>query len=94
MLEEASWVGPILGVDADPPRRRLRRTDFRRIALNRTAAVSQIILDFDPHVMPALLPVLFALVLPSQTATDHWDASRDHSLYGTDLYLRTQRLKL
>ena len=50
--------------------------------------------DFDPHVMPALLPVLFALVLPSQTATDHWDASRDHSLYGTDLYLRTQRLKL
>ena len=50
--------------------------------------------DFDPHVMPALLPVLFALVLPSQTATDHWDASRDHSLYGTDLYLRTQRLRL
>lgn len=51
MLEEASWVGPILGVDADPPRRRLRRTDFRRIALNRTATVSQIILDFDPHVI-------------------------------------------
>ncbi|MFM2115842.1 MAG: hypothetical protein RI908_1583, partial [Actinomycetota bacterium] len=51
MLEEETWVGQILGVDADPPRRRLRRTDFRRIALNRTAAVSQIILDFDPHVI-------------------------------------------
>ncbi len=51
MLEEESWVGQILGVDADPPRRRLRRTDFRRIALNRTAAVSQIICDFDPHVI-------------------------------------------
>ncbi|MBM3730988.1 MAG: NAD-dependent epimerase/dehydratase family protein [Actinobacteria bacterium] len=51
MLEEESWVGRILGVDVDPPRQRLRRTDFRRIALNRTAAVSQIILDFDPHVI-------------------------------------------
>ena len=50
--------------------------------------------DFDPHVLPALLPVLAALVLPSQAATDRWGASRDHSLYGTDLYLRTQRLRL
>lgn len=51
MLEEKDWVGSILGVDADPPRRRLNRTVFRRVALNRTANVSQIIYDFDPHVI-------------------------------------------
>lgn len=51
MLEEETWVGSLLGVDADPPRRRLNRTSFRRVALNRVDAVSQIILDFDPHVI-------------------------------------------
>lgn len=51
MLEEEDWVGTILGVDADPPRRRLNRTQFRRVALNRTSTVSQIIHDFDPHVI-------------------------------------------
>lgn len=51
MLEEQEWVGPILGVDADPPRRRLNRTNFKRVALNQTAMVSQIIMDFDPHVI-------------------------------------------
>lgn len=51
MLEEEPWVDSLLGVDADPPRRRLKRTTFRRIPLNRTDAVSQIILDYDPHVI-------------------------------------------
>lgn len=51
MLEEEPWVDSLLGVDADPPRRRLKRTTFRRVALNRTDAVSQIILDYDPHVI-------------------------------------------
>lgn len=50
--------------------------------------------DIDPQMLPALLPVLLALVQPSQTATVTWDPARDHSLYGTDLYLRTQRLRL
>nr|ART35495.1 A379 [uncultured bacterium] len=50
--------------------------------------------DFDPQVLPALLPVLLALVLPSQAHSVTWDVSRDHSLNGTDLYLRTQRLRL
>jgi len=58
------------------------------------AASSVKLPDFDPHVLPALLPVLFALVLPPQAPSVTWDASRDHSLYGTDLYLRTQRLRL
>ena len=51
MLEDEEWVGPLLGVDADPPRRRLNRTTFRRVALNKTDAVAQIIFDFDPHVI-------------------------------------------
>ncbi len=51
MLEDEPWVGSLLGVDADPPRRRLKHTTFRRVALNRTDAVSQIILDYDPHVI-------------------------------------------
>ena len=51
MLEEEPWVDSLLGVDADPPRRRLKRTAFRRVALNRTDAVAQIILDYDPHVI-------------------------------------------
>ena len=51
MLEEQSWVGPLLGVDADPPRRRLNRTSFKRVALNQTANVAQIIMDFDPHLI-------------------------------------------
>ena len=51
MLEEQPWVGSILGVDADPPRRRLNRTKFKRVALNQTANVAQIIMDFDPHLI-------------------------------------------
>lgn len=51
MLENEPSVGSLLGVDADPPRRRLSRTTFRRVALNRTDAVAQIILDFDPHLI-------------------------------------------
>lgn len=51
MLENETSIRSLLGVDADPPRRRLSRTTFRRVALNRTDAVAQIILDFDPHLI-------------------------------------------
>ena len=51
MFEDAPWVESILGVDADPPRRRLRRTDFRRVALNNTGKVSDVIIDYDPHII-------------------------------------------
>lgn len=51
MIEEESWAGDILGVDTDPPRRRLMRADFRRVALNRTEKVADVITAFDPHVI-------------------------------------------
>lgn len=50
--------------------------------------------DFDSHVLPALLPVLYALVLPPQLPSATWDVVPDHGPFGTDLYLRTQRLRL
>lgn len=51
--------------------------------------------SFDPQPLPALLiPVLLSLALPTQTAFVAWDEVGDHGLYGTDLYLRTQRLRL
>lgn len=44
---------------------------------------------------PALVPVLLSFVLqPAQRHELVWDQARDHGLYGTDLYLRTQRLRL
>lgn len=47
MIEEQPWAGDILGVDADPPRRRLHRAGFRRVALNRADQVADIITEFD-----------------------------------------------
>ncbi|WP_420466700.1 hypothetical protein [Panacagrimonas sp.] len=51
--------------------------------------------DYQPQaVSPVLAPVLLAFVLPSQVNDPGWYVPRDHGLYGTDLYLRTQRLRL
>lgn len=51
--------------------------------------------SFDPQPLPALLiPVLLSLALPPQVAFVAWDEAGEHGLYGTDLYLRTQRLRL
>ncbi len=51
MLETTSWAGPILGVDVDPPRRRLRRCEFRLVEPTASAAIETIISDFDPQVI-------------------------------------------
>lgn len=51
--------------------------------------------SYDPQPLsPALLPALFALTLPAQPNELTWDEIGDHGLYGTDLYLRTQRLRI
>lgn len=51
--------------------------------------------EYKPQPLPpAFLPVLLAIVVPSQSHEIAWEQSRDLSLYGTDLYLRTQRLRL
>lgn len=51
--------------------------------------------DHKPQPLPpALLPVLKSVAIPSETHKVIWEEARDHSLYGTDLFLRTQRLRL
>ncbi|MBI5089810.1 MAG: hypothetical protein HZB15_13390, partial [Actinobacteria bacterium] len=31
LLETQDWVGALMGIDVDPPRRRLRRAEFHRV---------------------------------------------------------------
>lgn len=51
LLEDESWVGEIAGVDANPPRRRLKHSTFQLIDPFDNCRVSEIILNFDPHVI-------------------------------------------
>jgi UDP-glucose 4-epimerase len=51
LLENESWVGPIEGIDADPPRRRLRRTVFHRIVPGQHDRTVKVVTDFNPHVV-------------------------------------------
>ena len=51
LLENESWVGSIEGIDADPPRRRLRRTVFHRIVPGQHDRTVKVVTDFNPHVV-------------------------------------------
>jgi hypothetical protein len=51
--------------------------------------------DHDPQdLLPVLLPALLAIALPVQSRELAWNVASDRALHGTDLYLRTQRLRL
>lgn len=51
MLEEEPWVGELAGIDADPPRRRLKRTVYHRIHPDEHDRIVTTVMDFDPHVL-------------------------------------------
>lgn len=51
MLEAEPWVGSIVGIDVDPPRRRLRRADFHRIDPHDRERIVDVVTAFDPHVL-------------------------------------------
>lgn len=51
LVEEQAWAGDILGIDVDPPRRRLRRSEFRLVEPTETERISTIITAFQPHVI-------------------------------------------
>lgn len=51
MLEDEPWVGSLSGIDADPPRRRLKRTAYHRIHPDEHDRIVNTVLDFDPHVL-------------------------------------------
>lgn len=50
-LEKESWVGDIVGIDADPPRRRLSRSSFHLIEPSDAARTRDVIEELDPHVL-------------------------------------------
>lgn len=51
MLEDEPWVGSLLGIDVDPPRRRLRTAEFHRIEPSARERVVDVVTAFDPHVI-------------------------------------------
>ncbi|HEY5424303.1 MAG TPA: NAD-dependent epimerase/dehydratase family protein [Ilumatobacteraceae bacterium] len=51
LLEGEQWVGAILGIDVDPPRRRLRRSEFHLIDPGDNERIADVVTRFDPHVL-------------------------------------------
>ncbi|MEL6891170.1 MAG: NAD-dependent epimerase/dehydratase family protein, partial [Actinomycetota bacterium] len=51
LLESEPWVGSLAGIDADPPRSRLKRTAFHRIHPDEHDRIVQTVIDFDPNVL-------------------------------------------
>jgi UDP-glucose 4-epimerase len=51
LLEDEPWVGSLEGIDADPPRHRLRRTVFHRIVPGQHDRTVDTVVAFNPHVV-------------------------------------------
>ena len=51
LLEEQTWIGEIVGIDANPPRRRLRRTVVHVVEPRENDVIAQRIVDANPHVI-------------------------------------------
>jgi len=51
MLEAEPWVGSLVGIDVDPPRRRLRRAEFHLLQPSQRERIVDVVTDFDPHVV-------------------------------------------
>ncbi|MDQ3469387.1 MAG: NAD-dependent epimerase/dehydratase family protein [Actinomycetota bacterium] len=50
-FEEEPWVGALMGIDVDPPRRRLHRAEFHLIAPTEHERIVDTITAFNPHVV-------------------------------------------
>jgi UDP-glucose 4-epimerase len=51
LLEDEPWVEALEGIDADPPRRHLRRAVFHRVVPGQHDRIVDLITRFDPHVV-------------------------------------------
>jgi UDP-glucose 4-epimerase len=51
MLENEPWVGELMGIDNDPPRRRLRHAAFNLIQPSDRARIVDLVTGFNPHVL-------------------------------------------
>jgi UDP-glucose 4-epimerase len=50
-LEREGWVGELLGIDTDPPRRRLKRAEFHLASPHDHDRILALVLRFNPHVI-------------------------------------------
>ncbi len=51
LLEAEEWVGALSGIDRDPPRRRLHRTEFHRIHPDHHDRIVDTVVQFNPHIL-------------------------------------------
>jgi UDP-glucose 4-epimerase len=50
-LEAEPWVGALVGVDVDPPRRRLRTAEFHLLQPSQRERIVEVVTNFNPHVL-------------------------------------------
>jgi UDP-glucose 4-epimerase len=51
LLDEESWVGQLVGIDVDPPRRRMKRAEFHLVNPIDHGRIVDLITSFNPHVV-------------------------------------------
>ena len=50
-LEVEPWVGALVGIDVDPPRRRLRKAEFHLLQPSQRDRIVEVVTKFNPHVV-------------------------------------------
>ncbi|MCB0979859.1 MAG: NAD-dependent epimerase/dehydratase family protein [Acidimicrobiaceae bacterium] len=50
-LEAEPWVGSLVGIDVDPPRRRLRMAEFHLLQPSQRERIVDVVTKFNPHVV-------------------------------------------
>lgn len=50
-LEAEPWVGALVGIDVDPPRRRLRKAEFHLLQPSQRERIVEVVTKFNPHVV-------------------------------------------
>jgi UDP-glucose 4-epimerase len=50
-LEVEPWVGALVGIDVDPPRRRLRTAEFHLLQPSQRERIVDVVTKFNPHVV-------------------------------------------
>lgn len=50
-LEAEPWVGALVGIDVDPPRRRLRKAEFHLLQPSQRERIVDVVTSFNPHVL-------------------------------------------
>lgn len=50
-LEEEAWVGSLVGIDSDPPRRWLRKAEFHLLKPSQRDRIVEVVTAFNPHVL-------------------------------------------